>query len=285
MKVAPFTSLNFITNKNTLIVAVIIFFGFVFLNMNIKSDYERFSDLVDAKYTLKLFMDFDSIEDLSTTSGVVWHIFKNDDSMLQVAEFEGRIVGVFIKTDSLRTKLILDSALLYKESATVLYDDRIEISYLDKETQDISSLLTLSKKSENYIDILFEDEQVYSIQMIYLINYEREIRGLSPLTENCDLHIVAKDYSKTLLSTEYFSHTSVDNVSPLERVEGFGFDFKHIGENLVKGEEMNPFHAHNKLMNSPGHKKNILNSKYSLLSIGTSKESSQVYVCELFGSL
>lgn len=282
MKKIQSMKLSFPTNKNLIIVIIATFLIFNFLNLYYSNDYENLSGYINSKFSYKTFRTFDHIDDLHTDKDVVWHIYQKEDSMLQVAELDDKVIGLYVKAKSLRSKTLPQSAVFNKETATMLYDDRIEISYLEKNTQEVNSILILSNEIENYIDILFSDEAIYSMQMIYLINYERGLRELFPLNKSPELHLVAKDYSETMSRSSHFSHTNQEGISPLERVESYGYKFKLVGENLVKGQEMDPFHAHNKLINSPGHMKNILNPQYSFLNIGTSKSENQIYVCQLF---
>jgi uncharacterized protein YkwD/uncharacterized membrane protein required for colicin V production len=102
--------------------------------------------------------------------------------------------------------------------------------------------------------------------LLALLNKERTSRGLQPLSMNEDARKVARDHSKDMFENGYFSHISLDGKSPFDRMRAGGVEFGTAGENLALAPTV-PL-AHQGLMNSPGHRANILNPKYRTVGIG-----------------
>jgi uncharacterized protein YkwD len=102
--------------------------------------------------------------------------------------------------------------------------------------------------------------------MLGLINHERTTRGLKPLTMNEDARKVARDHSLDMFKQGYFSHVSPDGKSPFDRMRKGGVEFGTAGENLALAPTLTL--AHHGLMNSPGHRANILSDRYRTVGIG-----------------
>lgn len=109
---------------------------------------------------------------------------------------------------------------------------------------------------------LTADEQ----QMINLVNQERKAQGLKPLTVDMQLVKLARMKSQDMIDKNYFSHTSPTYGSPFEMMKNNGVSYRTAGENLAGASSVTT--AHKNLMNSDGHRKNILNSNYTHIGIG-----------------
>jgi uncharacterized protein YkwD len=64
----------------------------------------------------------------------------------------------------------------------------------------------------------------------------------------------------------YFAHYSPEGTDPFQRMDAAGVKYRAAGENLALAQTVEM--AHTNLMNSPGHKANILNPAYGRLGIG-----------------
>ncbi len=73
--------------------------------------------------------------------------------------------------------------------------------------------------------------------------------------------------SKDMYDNSYFSHDSPTYGSPFDMLDFFGIEFTYAGENIALGQRT-PADVINSWMNSPGHRKNILNSSYGNIGIG-----------------
>ena len=105
-------------------------------------------------------------------------------------------------------------------------------------------------------------------QMLDLINEERALYDLEPLRFNAILNDVASEHSKEMIEKDYFSHYSYDGTTFSERMENAGYDILYAGENIAMRYPPDLIAAHEGLMNSPGHRANILNPNYNEIGIG-----------------
>lgn len=103
--------------------------------------------------------------------------------------------------------------------------------------------------------------------MLNLINNERERMGLKTVQIDFVLRGVSREYATEMFANDFFSHTSkVDGSSPADRAERKDAVFTVLGENLAYAPDV--YIAHQGLMNSEGHRKNILSEEYSRVGIG-----------------
>jgi uncharacterized protein YkwD len=64
----------------------------------------------------------------------------------------------------------------------------------------------------------------------------------------------------------YFSHVNTEGKNPFQRMKDASISFGTAGENIALAQTVEI--AHTNLMNSPGHKANILNPAFKRLGIG-----------------
>lgn len=119
-----------------------------------------------------------------------------------------------------------------------------------------------TKTPGSVVSGLSADEQ----QMLNLVNQARSQNGLPALKANLELARVARIKSQDMVDNNYFSHTSPVYGSPFQMMKAFGITYRTAGENLAANSTVQA--AHNALMNSPGHRANILNSSYTEIGIG-----------------
>lgn len=99
-----------------------------------------------------------------------------------------------------------------------------------------------------------------------LLNQSRQSAGLQPLKTSTTLRGVARSHGGDMFAYGYLSHQSRDGRLPLARVEAAGLTPWHVGENLAYAQDVQE--AHRLLMNSPGHRANILSPLYRWIGIG-----------------
>jgi uncharacterized YkwD family protein len=109
---------------------------------------------------------------------------------------------------------------------------------------------------------LTADEQ----KMVDLVNRERQAVGLKPLAVDLTLVKTARMKGKDMVDKNYFSHTSPTYGSPFDLMKSQGVAYRTAGENLAGAPTVD--RAHNGLMNSDGHRANILNPNFTHLGIG-----------------
>ena len=102
--------------------------------------------------------------------------------------------------------------------------------------------------------------------MLELINQARRQAGLPILTADPALRAVARQHGEEMFRQGYFSHYSPATGSPADRVRAAGIGFGVMGENLAYAPSLDI--AHQGLMESPGHRANILSPSFHRLGIG-----------------
>jgi len=106
--------------------------------------------------------------------------------------------------------------------------------------------------------------------MIELVNQERLKAGVAPLQVDMRLVESARLKSQDMIDNNYFSHTSPTwgQFYTIIR-QKTGSDYGYLGENLAGAPSVQT--AHSLLMNSEGHRRNILNPNYTHIGIGIIK--------------
>lgn len=102
--------------------------------------------------------------------------------------------------------------------------------------------------------------------MFDLVNKERASRGLNILKFSTALRDVGRSHCLDMFKRNYFSHYTPEGKSPFDRIEAAGIDYLTAGENLAYAPSLDI--AHQGLMNSPGHKANILRDSFGTLGVG-----------------
>lgn len=103
-------------------------------------------------------------------------------------------------------------------------------------------------------------------QMINLVNQERQQAGLKPLAVDYRLVRLARLKSQDMIDKGYFSHQSPTYGSPFDMMKNAGISYRWAGENIAGAGSVD--RAHNGLMNSEGHRANILKSDFTHIGIG-----------------
>lgn len=115
-----------------------------------------------------------------------------------------------------------------------------------------------------------------------LTNSTRIQRNLPLLKWNDEVAETARKHSEDMAANNYFSHTNQQGKSPFDRMEEDGIRFFVAGENLAYGQYSSIF-AHEGLMNSMGHRENIVKADYGFLGIGAAfNKENQPYFTEKF---
>ena len=103
-------------------------------------------------------------------------------------------------------------------------------------------------------------------QLVDLVNEERRQRGIKSLVLDERLVSVARAHSQEMFTLKYFSHESPVSGSPFDRLKSAGITYSRAGENLAYAQSVSV--AHRALMESPGHRENILRSEFTRIGIG-----------------
>jgi len=110
------------------------------------------------------------------------------------------------------------------------------------------------------------------LKFVDLVNQERAGRGLNELTIDPMLVKVGRAHSREMGEQKYFSHTSPTSglKSPLDRYLAMAPrpSWALIGENLFYCSIVDVDRGHTALMNSEGHRANILEPRYERIGVG-----------------
>jgi uncharacterized protein YkwD len=102
--------------------------------------------------------------------------------------------------------------------------------------------------------------------MLALVNAARADEGLAPLVMDGALVAVARAHSLDMAERNFFSHVNPDGENPGDRLHAAGIFPSRWAENIAGAGSTSQ--AHNLLMNSSGHRANILNPNLGRIGIG-----------------
>lgn len=102
-------------------------------------------------------------------------------------------------------------------------------------------------------------------------NRHRAENGLPPLAENILLTGAASAKVDDMFLREYFAHESPSGAGPGDIAENAGYEFLAVGENLALGNFADDTELVQAWMDSPGHRANILNNRYTEIGVSAKK--------------
>jgi uncharacterized protein YkwD len=124
-------------------------------------------------------------------------------------------------------------------------------------------------------------------EMFDLHNETRKAHGLGPLCLSSVLTTAARARSQDMLNRDYFSHYTPAGVTVMHQLERKGYyssepdDYHMLGENIAMGgdgnDEDTPEHLFTGLMNSEGHRANILSGEFEEVGVGARSGTYQEY--------
>ena len=153
--------------------------------------------------------------------------------------------------------------------------DLADFTYIVVPQPDSSYSIPAAESSELQVDERAEQE------MFDLVNQERTQRGIGALTYDAALQSVARSHSREMLDLGYFSHTSPNTGTLADRLATAGIGYTQAGENLAYAPSTSV--AHRGLMQSEGHRANILEPSFQRLGIGVfSAPDGTIMVTQVF---
>ena len=115
-----------------------------------------------------------------------------------------------------------------------------------------------------------------SAKVIAQTNVQRYDNGqLPPLVENANLNAAARAKAEDILKNQYFEHVSLSGVDPGQLVKSFGYEYIVSGENLILGNFADEKEVVQDWMDSPGHRANILNDRFTDIGVAMVKGTYQ----------
>lgn len=109
------------------------------------------------------------------------------------------------------------------------------------------------------------DEKAES-DMFAKINQERKKLAIPELVLLAPLSGVARSHAKDMWERKYFAHVSPEGKNVGDRLQASKVSYSYAGENLALAPTT--VTAHNGLMNSKGHRENILDSRFKKVGVG-----------------
>jgi uncharacterized protein YkwD len=133
------------------------------------------------------------------------------------------------------------------------------------------NLLTIQPESHERVSLPYKvansrPRPDLEARMLELLNRERVSAGLKPLAPDPELTEVARRHSADMFARGYFAHDTPEGRDPFDRMREANVRFVSAGENLALAPTVQV--AHRGLMNSPGHRANILHKDFGRVGIG-----------------
>ncbi len=141
----------------------------------------------------------------------------------------------------------------------------------------------LEQQKDSYYSLESPElKEGFEYQLFDLTNASRVVHALPVLSWDEAVKETARNHSLDMAENQYFNHTNLEGQSPFDRMEEDNISFHTAGENLASGQVSSIF-AHEGLMNSLGHRENILQPDFEALGVGVAFDSdSKPYYTENF---
>nr|WP_251047752.1 CAP-associated domain-containing protein [Planococcus sp. ISL-109] len=204
---------------------------------------------------------------ISSTEG-----FSMDSSK---AEVQGLFGTPLTSLQKGRVQYILDSRDEYDLFETT--DSYTTVFYDVHEEDTVTAVQVIGKELEEsrgeiYADPAVEITEGYEFLLFELTNSARIQRQLPLLKWDAETMGTARKHSQDMADERYFSHTNQQGQSPFDRMKEDNISFFVAGENLAYGQYSAVF-AHEGLMNSMGHRENIVKPDFGFLGVGVAFNS------------
>lgn len=238
--------------------------------------------------------------------GTDWHSYHQDyqNYVLLSYDQEGHVNGMFTNQDlisstrgitmnshkaEVRAALGIPLKSLQKGNVQYILDTRDEYDvfkvdslyvtvFYDVHEEDTVTALQVidgeleQKRPQIYAEPDGELKEGFEFLLFELTNSARIQRELPLLKWDEATRETARKHSEDMAENRYFSHTNLVGKSPFDRMGDDGISFFVAGENLAYGQYSSIF-AHEGLMNSMGHRENIVKPDFGYLGVGVSFNS------------
>ncbi|HYQ44245.1 MAG TPA: CAP domain-containing protein [Polyangiaceae bacterium] len=125
------------------------------------------------------------------------------------------------------------------------------------------------------------DPEQAEARLLVLVNEARAAAGLGKVLPDAELRDVAMGHTSDMVDHHFFSHVSSKTGTPTDRMRRSGALVAGSGENIAMAAT--PEVAHEGLMNSPGHRANILNRSWTHVGIAVKNGEGGLVVTQMFG--
>ncbi len=220
----------------------------------------------------------DTITDNVGEKATVIYVYYTDYTDLGIFTFTNGALTQFFSNDS--TSYVYQGSGKFNfsgDSADTSLGDMTVKSFNDdigtKEAYCYTAKLT---ESGYYFFNNASDNTASEKLIFHLTNGCRATNGVLPLIYSNDVARVARYHSNNMATKNFFSHPDTDGLNVSGRLDKFGIEWYHCGENIAAGY-YDPYVINNGWYNSQGHRKNMLNYKYKYLGIGIAYGSNSDY--------
>lgn len=118
-----------------------------------------------------------------------------------------------------------------------------------------------------------------------LSNAARQDADLGQLSFSTQLNAAAQRHANDLAAGAKFSHTGSDGSTMKDRVVASGYDYWTIAENIYYQAPRNrPERAVQGWLKSPGHRRNLLNARFTEMGVGYATNGRDHYYVQVFGT-
>jgi uncharacterized protein YkwD len=213
-------------------------------------------------------------------SNIIYRIFKKVDHWLGIVP--GMISAFIVLAFLLSIIVSLPSSPFIKQfvvgsrmgeqfiANTSLFESKLN-EVFGGALSDTLNFVTVKPESDETVKLNFKvangtvDHKAEQ-EMYKMVNTARIKNGLDPVFFDEALADVARAHSRDMFARGYFSHYTPDGTSPFDRMKAANIEFGFAGENLALAPSTDL--AMQGLMNSPGHRANILNTHFHKIGIG-----------------
>ncbi len=262
---------------------------FVCLGDDLQTVLSRFGEAVDV---------------LPSEYGFSWYIFhENYQNYIQIGMAEDRVVGIYTNAPHFEVlgitpgmtrddvRLLAGDLVFYIEKADGRYQTMsedtpvnegdlffaenayIHVFYDMFKNDSVTSVNIIARETEIGFSRLYGEAspqlaESFARQSYYVANALRVREGVKAFVWSDALCVPAKGHAVDMAKNNYFSHDGIDGRRVKERIEDAGISFRRCGENLAMGAQ-NALIMHELLMNSEGHRKNLL-TDFQYMGVGVS---------------
>lgn len=122
-------------------------------------------------------------------------------------------------------------------------------------------------------------------RILELTNQARAEAGCEPLRGSDLLDRIALRHSRDMAENDFLGHSDARGRDHITRARSAGFPTRYVGENVAAGNA-SPLRTFKQWMNSPPHRKNILDCSFTELGVGYAYEPNSEwkhYWTQMFG--
>lgn len=240
--------------------------------------------------------------------GFDWYIYNSDYSKyIQIGVKDNQVVGLYTNADNWksakgiqigmeRTKVedLLGESIKSIRKGNVIYsisseDEKgayiidgsyVTIFYDIHKNNTVTSIQIIDDAVELGLDGYYGEYSVnirdsFERQMFDIANSIRVRNGLKPFSWSNKAMVSSRKHSQDMADKNYFEHNNLKGQTPFKRMENEGITYVLAAENIAAGSP-SAIEAHEGLMNSMGHRVNIL-GEFKMLGVGVGYNFNNTY--------